>query len=187
VQVLRLHDPGRRPANWTEIIQPGQFAAFAKNLDTGAPSDAAGGLFRAPSDVACYVFDSLHEAQTFCEASASRAPAIGFDVFDATGRANPPLLTVVHPSRAGTGEADPPTLRRRQTIAWTLIVLAVPTLGLALFLRDGGHQIFAGFIGLNMLVAAGRLLWFNLAVRETEHVRRKRIDEATGVAKADRP
>ena len=103
------------------------------------------------------------------------APGVGFEIFDAAGRANPPLVTVVHPSRAGSGEADPAALRRRRLIAWGLIILAIPTLVLAYFLRDGGHQIFAGFVGLNMLVAAGRLLWFNLAVRETEEARRRRI------------
>ena len=183
MQVLRLHDPGRRPASWTEIIQPRQFAAFAKNLDTGAPSDPVGRPFPAPSDIACFVFDSFDEARAFCEASVSRTPAVRFEIFDAAGRANPPLMTVVHPSRAGAAETDPSVLRRRRLIAWTLIICAIPTLVLGYSLRDGGHQIFAGFVGLNMLVAAGRLLWFNLAVRETEDVRQQRIAAATARGK----
>ena len=185
MQVLRLHDPGRRPASWSEIIQSRQFAAFAKSLDTGTPSDADGRGFAVPSDSVCYVFDSLDEARAFCEASVNRASAVQFEIFDAAGRSNPPLLTVVHPSRS-TGDTDPSALRRRQLIAWTLIVLAIPTLVLAYRLRDGGHQIFAGFIGLNLLVAAGRLLWFNLALRETEDVRRKRMAAAAADG-TDRP
>jgi len=180
VQVLRLHDPGRRPASWTEIIQPRQFAAFAKNLDTGAPSDPDGQPFPDPSQVACLVFDSLDDARDFCEQATRRAPAVQFDIFDAAGRANPPLLTVVHPSRVGAVETDPSALRRRRLIAWTMMIAAVPTLAFAYSLRDGGHQIFAGFVGLSLLVAAGRLLWFNLAVSETEELRQQRVADATG-------
>lgn len=186
MHVLRLHDPGRRPASWTEIIQPRQFAAFAKNLDTGAVSHPDGQPFADPSEAACFVFDSLDEARSFCEAATSRAPAVRFEIFDAAGRANPPLLTVMHPARAGSAETDPSALRRRRVIAWTLIACAIPTLVLAYRLRDGGHQIFAGFVGLNLLVAAGRLLWFNLAVRETEAVRQQRIADATARSRGDR-
>jgi hypothetical protein len=186
VQVLRLHDPGRRPASWTEIIQPGQFAAFAKNLDSGAPCDAKGRSYLDPSQVACLVFDSLDESQAYCESAANRTPAVQFEIFDAAGRANPPLITVVHPSRAGAVEADPAVLRRRRVIAWTLIAAAIPTLVVGYYLRDGGHQIFAGFVGLNMLVAAGRLLWFNMAVRETEELRRRRLAKATGRVRSNR-
>ena len=183
MQVLRLHDPGRRPASWTEIIQPRQFAAFAKNLDTGAPSDSDGRPFPDATHVAVFIFDSLDEARTFCEDAVARTPAVRFEIFDAAGRANPPLMIIVDPSRRGTVEHDASVLRRRRIIAWALIVCAIPTLVFAYFLRDGGHQIFAGFVGLNLLVAAGRLLWFNLAVRETERVRQDRIAAATGGTK----
>jgi hypothetical protein len=39
---LRLYDRARTPRSWTEIIRPGQFVAFAKLIDTGAPCDAEG-------------------------------------------------------------------------------------------------------------------------------------------------
>ena len=172
--------------SWTEIIQPRQFAAFAKNIETGVPSDPDGHSFRDPSEVACLVFDSLDEARSFCEAATSRTPAVRFEIFDAAGRAHPPLMTIVHPSRAGVIEAAPSVIRRRRVIAWALIVCAIPTLVLASSLRDGGHQIFAGFVGLNLLVAAGRLLWFNLAVRETEDARQQRIAAAAGREKGSR-
>jgi hypothetical protein len=180
VQVLRLHDPGRRPANWTEIIQPRQFAAFAKNLDSGAPCDAEGRPFADPAHIACVVFDSLDEARVFCAGAVEAAPNVRFEVFDAAGRAHPPLVTVVHPSRAGVNESDPRVLGRRRIIAWALIACAVPTLVLAYRLTDGGHQVFAGFVGLNMLVAAGRLLWFNMALAETERARQERVDKLDG-------
>src|SRR3954469_20828619 len=118
MQVLRLHDPGRRPASWTEIMQPRQFAAFAKNLETGAACDAEGRPFADSSHAACFVFDSLEQARAFCEAGVEQTPAMQFDIFDAAGRAQPPLLTVVHPSRARAVESDPSVLRGRRMIAW---------------------------------------------------------------------
>lgn len=166
-----------------EIVRPWQFAAFAKNLDTGVPSDADGRPFADATLATCMIFDSLDEAQTFCEGAVTRTPAVRFEIFDGAGRANPPLMTVVDASRRGTVDADASVLRRRRIIAWAMIVCAIPTLVFAYFLRDGGHQIFGGFVGLNLLVAAGRLLWFNLAVRETERVRRDRIAAATGGTK----
>ena len=85
MQVVRIHDPERKPASWAEIIRPGQFAAFA-----------------TPSDGTCILFDSLAEARAYCDAAVQSAPAARYDVFDAEGRSNPPLLTIVHPSRAHT-------------------------------------------------------------------------------------
>jgi hypothetical protein len=41
MSVLRVYDPARTPASWTEIIRPGQFVAFVKR-DTGAPCDERG-------------------------------------------------------------------------------------------------------------------------------------------------
>jgi hypothetical protein len=37
-----------------------------------------------------------------------------------------------------------------------------------------------------MLVAAGRLLWFNMAVRETEELRRRRLAKATDRVRSNR-
>jgi hypothetical protein len=171
---VRLYDPGRRPVNWTEIIGPGQFSAFSKALDTGLPCDPEGRPFADAAAAACVLFDSLDEARAFCESAVLVQPGIRFDVFDASGRVNPPLLTVVHASRARTLDTDPRGIRLRRTIAWLLIVAAVPVLALAYSLRDV-RAIFPGFIGINMILAGGRLLWFNLAVRETERAREARL------------
>jgi hypothetical protein len=170
---VRLYDPGRRPVSWTEIIGPGQFSAFSTALDSGLPCDPEGHPF-AEAAVACVLFDSLDEARAFCESAVLVHPGIRFDVFDASGRVNPPLLTVVHASRAQTLDTDPRGIRLRRTIAWVLIVSAVPVLALAYSLRDV-RAIFPGFIGINMILAGGRLLWFNLAVRETERAREVRL------------
>ena len=158
MQELRIHDADRRPASWADIIRPGQFVAFA-----------------TPSDGTCVLFDSLDEARAFCEAGVLAAPATRFDVFDAEGRANSPLLTIVHPSRAQGLDSNPRMLHKRRVIAWALIAGGALLLIYTYWKFADIRAIVPGVIGINMLLAGGRLLWFNLAVRETERMRGERL------------
>jgi hypothetical protein len=161
VQVIAIHDPRRRPASWTEIISPGQFVAFA-----------------TPSDGNCILFDSVGDARAYCEAAVEAAPATRFDVFDAEGRAQPPLLTIVHPSQVL--DTDPRPVHRRRVIAWALIAGGALLLIYTYMKISDIEAIFPGVIGINMLLAGGRILWFNMAVRETERAREERLKRVDG-------
>jgi hypothetical protein len=161
MQVVRIHDADRRPASWTGLIGPGQFVAFA-----------------TPSDGTCVLFESVAEARAFCEAAVLAAPATRFDVFDAEGRANSPLLTVVHPSRARGLDSHPRMLHKRRVIAWVLIAGGALLLIYTYWRFADVEAIFPGVIGINMVLAGGRLLWYNLAVRETERARDERLARA---------
>ena len=178
VQVVRIHDTQRRPASWTEIIKPGQFVAFAKDAGSGAPCDENGRPFEDPARATCLIFDSLREASAFCESAVGRAPALQFDVFDSAGRVHAPLLTCMHPSRAESQETHPRALGRRRLIAWTLIAIGIPLIVYAYVKHIERDIILPAFIGINMVIVAGRLLWFNLAIRETERERRARLEHA---------
>jgi hypothetical protein len=159
VEVVRIHDPARKPASWSEIIRPGQFVAFA-----------------TPSDGTCILFDSLAEARACCEEGVQGAPGIQFDIFDADGRSRPPLLTIVHPSRAAALDTHPRAQRRRRVIGWALIAAGIPPIIYACWIPTDIEVIFPGFIGINLLIAGGRFLWFNLGVRESERTRQERLD-----------
>jgi len=189
VQILRLYDPARRPPGWMQIVKPGQFALFAKDLDSDVPCDADGRRFADPAQGSCVVFDGLEEARAFGEAAVARTPAMRVDIFDAAGRANPPLLTLVHPSRATEADSHPRIQRRRRLIAWALIATGLPLIGFACVERNDRDIILPAFVGINMILAAARLLWFNLAVRETERVRQDRVrqHDATAVTQPRDP
>jgi hypothetical protein len=161
VQVVRIHDPARRPASWAEIIRPGQFVAFA-----------------TPSDGNCVLFDSLAEARAFAAAAVEAAPATQYDVFDSDGRTHPPLLTIVHPSRAHVLDAHPRAVRKRRVLGWALIAAGIPPIVYACSIPADIEVIFPGVIGINLIIAGGRFLWFNLGVRETERAREARIARA---------
>jgi hypothetical protein len=175
VLVVRIHDPQRRPVSWTEIIKAGQFVAFAKDVESGVPCDQDGRPFADPGLATCIIFDSLPEATAFCEAAVARSVSLQFDVFDSGGRAHSPLLTFLHPSRAASQETHPHRLGRRRLIAWALIAAGIPLIVYAYAKHQERDIILPAFIGINMLIAAGRLLWFNLAIRETERTRQSRL------------
>jgi hypothetical protein len=86
-------------------------------------------------------------------------------------------LTVMHSSRAQTQDAHPRVLRRRRMIAWFLIVAGGAIALAGYLLNEVGHGIFPGFMGLSAILAGGRLLWYNLALREAERARQRRLDE----------
>src|SRR5262245_13375644 len=121
---LRLFDPSRTPPNWTEIIRPGQFVAFAKTVETGAPCDAEGRPFPGVEAVTCLLFDSLSEAETYCTQQIKHAPDVRFEVFDSSGRANPPLLIIVHPSKVARLEGNSRGMRLRLWGAMSLLAVA---------------------------------------------------------------
>jgi hypothetical protein len=178
VKVVLVHDPGRRPASWTGLIRPGQFVAFARDAATGVPCDQDGRLFQDADATTCLLFDSFDEARTCCERGVASAPAVRFDIFDAEGRANPPLLTVLHPSRAAALDTHPGAMRRRGIIAWALAALGLALIVFAYVERRDMEIVPPAFIGINMILVGARLLWMNLAVRETERTREDRVAKA---------
>jgi hypothetical protein len=161
MQALRIHDAGRRPASWAEIIRPDQFVGFG-----------------TPSDGTCVLFDSLDEARLFCEAAVAAAPGLRYDVFDSHGRAETPLLTIVHPSHASRLDTHPAAIHRRRVLGWALIAAGALLIAWTYWKLADIEAIYPGVIGVNLLLAGGRFLWFNLGVRETERARETRLEDA---------
>lgn len=178
---LKLHDPVRNPPSWTEIIRPGQYVAFAKTADTGGACDSDGRTFRDVEATTCLLFDTLAEAETFCRRKVELASNVRFEIFDSTGRANPPLLVIVHPSKAARLEGNPRGMRLR---TWgATILLAVAALS---FWYDFEHGASAGFfptlIGINLVVVAARLFQLNKSYQHAERVRKERLAEHQNAA-----
>jgi len=181
MQVVRLHDAGRRPASWTEMIRDGQFAIFAKDeANGGVPCDAAGARFPDAEAATCLIVDSLDEARAICEAAVRAHPTLRLDVFDADGRTRPPLLTIMHPSRAAQIETAPRQMRTRRLSAWLLILGGIPLIAYAYVEVRDHDVILPAFLGINMILFGLRLLWLNLALRETERARSERLHRLDG-------
>ena len=174
MQVVRVYDASRKPRDWMEIIRPGQFVVFASLLDGDAPCSLDGVL--TGSDAAtCVIVDSLDEAELLARDRVEHHHSIRFDIFDARGRSQSPLLTVVHPSRASALEGDA-TGRRRFGVIAILLILAA----LGLFWADwhsGGAMILPTLLAFNLLLLAGRLLQLNAGYAAAERRRLKRLAE----------
>jgi len=179
VVTLRLFDRDRQPPDWTEIIRPGQYAAFSKTIDTGGSCDRDGRPFASADDVTCLIFDDLAEARAFCEEQVTRAPGVRFEIFDSAGRRDPPLLVIVHPSRIAALEGNPRGIRLRKWAAYALLVGAVPLYWYD-FQHDEGMLIFPTVLGINLVIIAARLLQLNGAYVQAERLRQKRLVEQSG-------
>jgi hypothetical protein len=175
MQTLRLYDPARRGANWTDGLRAGQVVAFAKRIDSGVPCTPDGEPFASDDAATCAVFDSLDDARGWCDASVQRVPAVRFDIFDHEGRAHSPLVTIVHPSHQESLEGSLTDLRRRTRIALALLAGGIPLMGFAYWTSPDRDPILPGFLGLNMVLVALRLFWMNQASREVARTSRDRL------------
>ena len=178
---IRVHDAARRPRDWSGIVTPAQYVVFPSLLDGGAPCDATG-VATGHEAAVCLLADSLPEAEAFCRAEAERHPAVRFDIFDANGRRHPPLITVVHPSRAGDVEG---IARPRLVLgAAVSLLLAAPVL----FWADWwfGLMGLPTLLGLNALVFAGRLLQLRAAVGGAERQRAERLRSHAAASDGER-
>jgi hypothetical protein len=174
--LLRLYDASRRPAHWTEIIRPGEYAAFAKIIQTSAACDAEGRPFSSADEATCLVFDDLHEAEAFCREQVLRALAVRFEIFDAHGRLNPPLLVVVHPEKVAALEGNPRGMRTRKIAAAALAIAAVPLVWCD-YAFSRGRLIFPTVVAINLLIVAARLIQLNRSYAHAEQERARRLAE----------
>ena len=145
---------------------------FASLLDGGAPC-SLDGVPTGNDAATCAIVGSLTQAETLCHERVERHPGVRFDVFDARGRSQSPLLTVVHPSRARGLEGDARVRRRHGAIAIVLIVVAA-----VLFWIDwnsGGVMVLPTLLGFNLLLFGGRLLQLNAAYAAAERRRLARL------------
>ncbi len=173
---LRLYDHSRTPKSWTEILRPGQFVAFAKTIDTGAPCDAEGRPFATVEDATCLLFDGLGEAEAFCREQVNRATNVRFEIFDSAGRAEPALLVIVHPSRQRQLEGNSRGMRLRTQGAVALFIVAALSFWYD-FQHGPGVQFFPTLLGINLVVVALRLLQLNGSYAHAERVRQRRLAE----------
>src|SRR5215469_5876977 len=149
IREFKVYDETRHPPEWTSLVGAAACAVFMKDVETSTPLSRDGAVV-LPKDCTFLRFDHFAEAREFCEAQVQRYPAMCCEIFDAQGKAKPPLLTVVHPSRAQKDGLSHRWLSRR-TIAIVSILCAVPlfVLGLArrgLFDLADHHRDQPGFL-----------------------------------------
>jgi hypothetical protein len=180
MKTVRLFDPAREPQGWLQIIRPTQFAAFATLADSGVTCDAHGSPASA-DDATCVIFESLPEAEAFCRERVARTPNVRFDIRDSAGLLRPPLLTIVHPSRADALDESPARYRRNRRWAIVLLVIGPPLVWFDWTFYDG-VMVVPTIVGINAVLIAVRLLVMNRALVVHERARIGRVASALQLA-----
>ncbi len=126
-------------------------------------------------DATFLLLDSLEAARRDCEARVEKFPEMYCEIFDAEGKARPPMLTILHPSAAAKDELSERSVGRRKIGAIVLIVAALP-----LFWWDhraNGTLVVPTYVGITLIILAFRLLYWNMARGERIREQERRVEE----------
>jgi hypothetical protein len=122
---VALYDRNCKPPSWMDLIRPGQYAAFFRDIDTGAEVTEAGVPLCSGESRSCVIFDSFPEVSDYCQPKVSQVSALRCDVFDSQGRVNAPVASFVN--RAHSHKLDSPEkFRRMILIGFVPIAVSLP-------------------------------------------------------------
>ena len=172
---FRVYDKTRQAADWTSLVGPTQCAVFFKDVKTANPLATDGSEIAHLGDYRFLLFDHLEQARAFCDAQVQRYPFMCCEIFDARGKAKPPLLVIMHPTAARKDELSPTWVKRRKVVAIASLVAAG-----VLFLADWRSEyelLWPSLLAVNLLPLGLRLLYWNTASAERSRTQAKRLEE----------
>src|SRR5579859_3467225 len=165
MQVLKLYDPARKRAEWTGLVHPGQYAVFHSDIATDVEKTSDGRYLKPGEDSTCTIFDSLAEAEAYCEAKVEAIPNLRCDIYDHTGKSHPPLLTYVN-------RAHVRAPNRRAYWGWALIALSLPCFLIEWYFH--GILVVPVVIGINLVFAGLRLIYWGKGGQEKRRAARQK-------------
>jgi hypothetical protein len=171
---FRVYDKTRQPADWTSLVGPTQCAVFLKDVKTANPLATDGSEIAHLGDCRFLLFDHLEQARAFCDAQVQRYPFMCCEIFDASGKAKPPLLVIMHPTAARMDELSPTWVKRRKVIAIASLISAG-----VLFVADWRSEyelLWPSLLAVNLLPLGLRLLYWNTASAERSRTQAKRLE-----------
>ncbi len=117
---IKLYDPERQPAHWTEILLASQCGVIVKDLPASAPLSRSCEPLDSAADATCTIFDSIDAAQRFSESTVAAHPNVRCEILDREGLTHPPLLVILHPQQHPPDEPGAFWEKRRRVIAAVL-------------------------------------------------------------------
>jgi len=169
LQKVALYDPRRRPANWMQIIQPGQYAVFHKDARTEIETNSEGAYLPSGEPSTCLIFDSLEEAKKYCELRVQQFSNLRCEIYDHAGKARLPAAIVLNPALAGSLEESPANSKRKIIMGIALMLLSLP-----LFFWDWKFNwslILPTLIGLNLIFFGFRIAFWGIGMLERSKAR----------------
>ena len=151
MQRVRLYDPARKPADWTGLVHPGQYAVFHSDIATDVEKTPEGQYLQPGEDSICLVFDSLPEAESYCEAKVEQIPSLRCDIYDHTGKSKPPMLTYVNKVHVNAPA-------KRANWGWALVAASLPFFWIEW--HWGNTLVIPMVVGINLVFAGLRLVYW---------------------------
>jgi hypothetical protein len=173
VEEVALYDRKSKPASWMEIIQPGQYAVFLRDVKTGAPLTCDGCYLDRETGGSCLIFDSVEETEQYCRRKVEGIPNLRCDVFDSYGRANPPVATFVnqrYENRLDSEAKSGPMMR------WALLMIAASFPLFWYTWKTRAEGWIASFFGIQLVVLGLRLLYWGFGMKEELRYRKAQSD-----------
>jgi len=172
-QVL-LYDRARVPPNWTDLIRPGQYAVFLSDVQSSAPVSSDGSPVSSASEFFCLIFDSLTDAESYCQDAVKQTRRLKCEVFDSAGRVNAPVAIFVNPEFVHTLDTE---AGARRLVRWGFVAIAI---SLPLFWyawrNNAGVVWWPVFLGINSVFAGLRLIQWGHGLKEELRYRQKEAD-----------
>jgi hypothetical protein len=148
---LKLYDPARKPAEWTGLVHAGQYAVFHSDIATDVEKTPDGRYLKPGEDSTCLVFDSLAEAESYCEAKVEEIPSLRCDIYDHTGKSRPPMLTYVNKVHVRAPA-------RRVYWGWALVASSLPLFWIEWHWH--GTLVVPMVVGINLVIAGLRMVYW---------------------------
>ena len=171
---IKLYEEGRTPRDWNDLIGASQCAVLIRRVDSETPLTLDGKAVARFRDCTFLLFDRLADARQFCEAKVREFPQMCCDIFDSRGRAEPPLLTIMHPHAAEKDALSAASVRKRTILAVTLFLCSLPLIWWDR--HSGGALILPTVLGINMILFGLRLFQWNSARSHRESEQKKRLE-----------
>jgi hypothetical protein len=151
MQQLKLYDPTRKPTEWTGLVHAGQFAVFHSDIATNVERAPDGHYLQSGEDSTCMVFDSLPEAEAYCEAKVEEISSLRCDIYDHTGKSKPPMLIYVN-------KAHLQAPAKRAKWGWALVTSSLPFFWMEW--HWGNTLVIPMVVGVNLVFGGLRLVYW---------------------------
>jgi hypothetical protein len=145
---VRVYDPDRKPAHWSEIIRSGQYAVFLFDARTHVLRNADG-KYPARGEASVAICADLQEAVGLSNSLVAAHPDLCCEIYNHEGMSGDPLQVIYNPAVRGRYVGRP--VARRETL-WG-IALCLCSVGF--IVADFRHDlafIWGYVIGLKLLI-----------------------------------
>ena len=151
MQELKLYDPLRQPHSWTELARSGQYAVFHSDVHTDVEKKADGSYLAPGEESTCLLFDSLDEAESYCQSKVEEISSLRCDIYDHTGKSKLPLLTYVNKAYVNAP-------KKHAYWGWIMVAASVPCFWIEWHWH--GTLIVPLIVGINLVFAGLRMVYW---------------------------